>query len=387
VSDIPFLAAAASEERRASQARLGLCVATVQSSGFTFDSESFSSTSATGTTRQAQTVRQTFSRTAVGPTYAMSITDALAMGASIHVSRAAFSSLFQNTSTTYGGISPVTSMFYSASRGNSYDLSATIGATYRIDRYQTVAVSLELPSLHAFGSGGLNSYTHFDGATSGTTSLSADGDFAAYTPMRIALGTGIERASGSAELNVSAYVPVGPAYAAKLAGRRLETSSGAGSDVATSLDLSTRARGAVNVGVGGEIAVAPSISMLGGLSTDWSTVPKGALLSDPMSYFAARTNRVAASLGVGSHGEGGDLYVGGELAYAWGERLAVNAYQLPARLETTAHDTYSLLFVIAGTTSLNAIKRAVSDITDAVDPTKRLAPKKTPGAAPERTTE
>lgn len=381
VGDIKWLAGEASKDLRENQARLGICIATVQQSDFTFDRENFSAGTATGGTRQAQTVRQSFRRIAVGPTYAMYITNALALGASIHVSRAAYRSLFESTATTYGSASPVTSIFYSSALGDSYDLNATLGATYRIGRYQTVAAALELPSVHLFGFGGLNRYTHYDGAGDGTSSLTANGDFAAYTPMRIALGTGMERAWGSAELNVAYNMPVGPAYKAKLDGRALDVKSGVTNDRATTLDLSTAARGAVNLGAGTELTIAPYLTLLAGVSTDLTTVPKGNLLADPINYFPSRTNRVGTSLGLGSHGEGGDLYLGGELSYTWGERLAVNAYELPPSLATTPTQSFGLLMVIAGTTSFKAISRAVSDITNAVDPTA-APPKKKPAKSP-----
>jgi hypothetical protein len=365
VGDIKWLARETSKDLRASQARLGICLATVQQSDFTFDRENFSAANATGGTRQAQTVRQSFRRIAVGPTYSMYITNALAVGASLHASRAAYRSLFE-----------------SSALGDSYDLSATFGATYRIGRYQTVAAAFELPTAHLFGIGGLNRYTHYDGAGDGTASLTANGNFAAHSPMRIALGTGIERAWGSAEVNVSYHVPTGPAYTSHLDGRAFaQQNGGVSTDRAASLDLSTPARGAVNFGVGGEMVIAPYLTLLTGVSTDLSTVPKGNLLVDPMNYFPSRTNRVGASLGLGSHGDGGDLYVGGELSYTWGERLAVNAYQLPAELESTQTQTFGLLVVIAGTTSFKAITRAMNDITKAVDPSSAPASKK-PAPAP-----
>lgn len=368
---IPFLAREQSKELAASRARLGLCLATVQASDFSFDSQDFSSGTPTGGTRQAQTVIQSFRRIAVGPSYAMHISNALSMGASLHVSRASFRSLFENTSTTYGGSSPVTSIFYSSSAGHSYDVSATVGATYRIGAHQTVAAVFESPSLHVFGSGGISSYTHYDAATNGTSAVAAEGSFAANRPMRIGLGTGIERPWGLAEVNVAFNVPVGPAYDAQLDGHSVQAGAAGAADNPIRLDLSTRARGVVNIGVGTEVNLSPSLSVLGGVSTDFSTVPKGALLSDPMSYFPSRTQKLAASFGVGSHGVGGDLYFGGELGYAWGERLAVNAYQLPPRLETTPYESFSLLVIIAGTTSFKAIARAVTDLSDAVDPTKK----------------
>ncbi len=368
VGDIKWLAGEASEDLRANQARLGLCLATVQQSDFTFDRENFNASNLTGGTRQAQTVRQSFRRIAVGPTYAMYVTNALAVGASIHVSRASFRNLLESTATTYGGSSPVTSIFYSSSLGDSYDVSATMGATYRIGRYQTVAAAVELPTLHVFGFGGINRYTHFDGAGTSTSSLTANGDFAAYTPLRLALGTGIERAWGSAELDVSYHLPLAAAYRSHLDGRTVDVQNGVSTDRGAALDLSTRARGAVNFGAGTELTIAPYLTLLAGVSTDLTTVPKGNLLADPMGYFPARTNRIATSLGLGSHGEGGDLYLGGELSYTWGERLAVNAYELPATLATTATQTFGLVVVLAGSTSFKAIRRAVNDLSNAVDP-------------------
>jgi hypothetical protein len=137
----------------------------------------------------------------------------------------------------------------------------------------------------------------------------------------------------------------------------------------------------VNFGAGTELTIAPYLTLLAGLSTDLTTVPKGNLLADPMGYFPARTNRVATSLGLGSHGDGGDLYLGGELSYAWGERLAVNAYELPAAVTTTPTQTFGLLLVLAGSTSFKAIRRAVNDLSNAVDPSA-ADPKKMPSPAP-----
>jgi hypothetical protein len=293
------------------------------------------------------------------------------------VSRAGFRSIYESTATTYGGgAQPITSAFYTAAHGDSYDLSATLGATYRIGRFQTVAATIEAPSLHVFGSGGLNRYTHYDGVGEATATLAADGSFSANTPLRIALGTGIERPWGSAEVNVSYHIPVGPAYRAKFEGHAVDVNGGVADDRAAALDITARSRGAVNIGVGGEVFVAPGLSFLGGLGTDISAAKSGRLVNDPVNYFASRTHRVSASFGLGSHGEGGDLLIGGELGYEWGDRLSVNAYQVPPQLDASPTQKISLLVLIAGTTSFKAIRRAVNDITEAVDPTAKPAPKK-----------
>ena len=369
IADIPFLERGDRKDFAEKQARLGLCLATVQSSDFSLNREDYLQRTATGGSTQAQTAIQSFRRISTGPTYAMHITNALALGASLHVSRAGFRSTFESTSTTAGpGGQAIASSFFNSAHGNSYDLSATVGATYRIGRFQTVALALEAPSLHLFGAGGLNHSSHYVGAGDGTSSVTADGQFAAYTPVRLALGTGIERSWGSAEVNVSYNLPLGSAYRATLDGRAVDVTGGAVNDRPASLELSTRGRGAVNIGLGGEAVIAPYLTLLTGVGTDLSTARRGSLAEDPMTYFPSRTHRVTGSLGLGSHGTGGDLLVGGELSYAWGERLAVNSYQLPSRFDTAFTQSFGLLIVVAGSTSYSAIKRAVTDINKSIDP-------------------
>ena len=385
VGDIKFLARSDRKNLAEKRARLGLCLATVQSSDFSLNNEDYHQEAGTTSTRQAQSVRQSFRRIAVGPTYAMYITNALAFGASIHFSRAGARSIFENTTNTSQGGRLITSTFYNAAHGDSYDLSATVGATYRIGRFQTVAFALEAPSLHMFGAGGVHRSTHYDGAGVGdaTSTIAANGQFGAYTPLRVAVGTGIERSWGSAEVNVSVHLPVGPAYQATLDGRAVDSLAGVATDRATSLDLSTRGRGAVNLGVGGDFVIAPFLSLLTGVGTDISTARKGELAQDLMAYLPSRTNRVTTSIGLGSHGVGGDLLVGTELAYEWGERLGVNPYQLPSHFEAVDSRAYSMLIVIAGTTSFKAIRRAVNDITNAV-PATPSTPAPGPALAPAR---
>jgi hypothetical protein len=384
VADIKFLSRVDRKDLAQSQARLGICLASVQNSSFAFNREDYQQQQGSGGTRQAQSINQSFRRIAIGPTYGMYITNALAMGMSIHFSRAGYRSVFESTATSTGPSSrPITSAFFNSAHGDSYDVSATIGATYRIGRNQTVALVLEAPALHAFGSGGLNHYTHYDGAGDATSTTTAEGSFAMATPLRLALGTGVHRSWGSAEVNVSYHLPLGSAYRADFNGRATDIDNGVVADRDASLKLSTRGRGVVNIGVGGEIAVAPYLSVLTGVGTDISTVKSGTLTTDPMAYFASNTNRYTASFGVGSHGDGGAILVGGELSYEYGDRLAVNSYQLPARFESVNTQTFALLLVIAGTTSYKNITRAVDTITKSVDSGPgQPAPAKPPPAPP-----
>lgn len=382
VADLPFLAREASKELRERRARLGICLASTTYNAFTFNAEDYQQRTPSGVSRQAQNLRQTFRRISVGPTYSMYVDNQLAIGASIQASRSSHRSIIGGTATTYGGSGgPINSLLYRVSRGDSHELTATIGATYRISKRQTVALSIDSPSIHLFGSGGINQQTDYRGATVGAdnSTYAASGPFVTRTPPRVAIGTGVEAPWGSVEFNASFHAPVGESYSAELEGRSFRMGAdGSVVDQQTKTRMSTRALGAVNFGLGGEIFTSQRISLLGGISTDTSIVPKGALQKDPFNYYPARMHRVAASFGVGSHGQGGDLLLGAELSYGWGERMTPNAYQLPPRLDVADQSMLGLLFVLAGSTSFKTFQRAVEDVKKAIVPTdpKKEDPKK-----------
>lgn len=368
VGDVPLLIAKTSAKIREQEARLGFCFASVQYQSLHFAAEGFSSASATGVTRQAQSLAQSYSRYAAGPTYAMNVNDALSIGASFHASFASHRSLMAASATTFGSSAgAITSSFYSGSRGDSFQLTALLGATYALGR-QKLGIAVESPSLHVYGVGGANRSSHFDGAGRASSVLSATGSFVSKSPLRVSIGTGLERPWGLAELNVSYSHPLGSSYSAELEGHLTEVTPDGIADRKVTLHGSERARGVVNIATGAEIFVSPAVSLLSGLSTDFSAVSDGALRGSVFNYYPSRTNRAAASFGVASHGAGGELLLGSELSVGWGERLSVNAYQLPSEIGTTPHGTYQLLFTIAGATSLYAIKRAVNDVKDAVKP-------------------
>ncbi len=376
-SDIGILTRSAEAELRARGARLGLCFATVQSREFASAAENFTRSGPGFATRQGQTVTESYTRFYAGPTYAMNIDDQLSIGASLHASFASFRSLFASTSTTYGqGPTPISSSFYSASRGLSFQATASLGATYRMGR-QTLGLAIESPSLHVWGSGGVNRATHYEGRSDASSMLIAQGSFQSASPARIALGTGVEDTWGSVELDVAAWLPMRHAFDAELEGAVVDVEEGNVTDRTVAIASSARTRGVVNVSAGGEVFVSPRISLLAGLGTDLTAAPNGGLAQTQMNYLSVRANRFFGSFGVGSHGPGGDLLVGAELSYTGGERLAVNNYQLPPGLVTTGFGEVSALFVVAGSTTLSAIKRAVKDVKEVLKP---APPKPSPPA-------
>jgi hypothetical protein len=370
IADLPFLARAATKELREKQARLGLCLASISYTSFTFNAEGYEQRTASGVTRQAHNVRQTFRRLAVGPTYSMWIDNRVAIGASVHASRASHRSMLAANATTYrsaGG--PVESSFYNFSRGDSHDLTATIGMTYRISPRQTVGVAVESPSLHLFGSGGFNQLTQVRGGGDETSSATASGSFVARTPARVSIGTGVEDDWGSAELNASYSTGLTNVYVAEFEGRQIDVgANGIPVDVEKRTTFGARSLGTVNLGAGAELYTSPRLSLLGGASIDVSVVPKGTLPADELHYYPARMHRTALSFGVGSHGGGGDLLVGTEVSYGWGERLAPNVYQTPPRLAATEQQVLGFLVVLAGSTSFKTFQRAVDDVKKAIVP-------------------
>ncbi len=350
-------------------ATIGICFATVQSSLFNFAAEGFNAQQGRLITRQAQTVAQSYVRFAAGPTYAMHITDALAVGASLHATLASHRSLFAATGATYGANSavdasgrPISSLFYSGSRGDALQLEPLLGATYRFGR-QKIGMSVKFPSLHVFGVGGANQNSHYEGAGLGsaTSTVTAAGTFKSRSPMRISLGTGLEAKWGNAEFNTS-YSPATSGYSAELDGNATDIRGDSINDRVVKYSLAERSRGVVNFALGAEVFFSSKISMLAGAATDLSAVSRGDLQGSLFNYHPARLNRASLSLGAASHGDGGEIMLGTEFSAGYGDRLAVNSYQLPSAITSTGTSSFQLMFVIAGSTSLKAIKRAVVDV-------------------------
>lgn len=353
-------------------AHVGFCFATAEAAEFNFGADNNSTTHASGsTTRQAQTLSQKYTRFAAGPTYAIRVNNALSLGASVHASITSFKSIFAASASTFGGPAPpITSSFYGATKGASFQVDATLGATLRFG-HQTVGLSLRTPSLHVFGRGGVNRDTTYDaGGGSNTDQLAATGSFAAQTPLRIGIGTGVEDHWGTFEVDAFYYHQLGNSFRAQVDGFRTQTTPGGVVDTPVSLDLHEQSNGVVNLAAGAEIFMSERISFLTGLSTDVSAAQKGTLQDSTFNYFGYGANRLSGTFGIGTHGSNGELMIGSELQYGWGQRLAVNPYQLPAEIGTADYKTYQLMVIVAGSTSLRALRKVVEDVKKVVkDPT------------------
>ncbi|MEO6576823.1 MAG: hypothetical protein ABIP89_23450, partial [Polyangiaceae bacterium] len=138
--------------------------------------------------------------------------------------------------------------------------------------------------------------------------------------------------------------------------------------VPTSFDATyaTRTRPTVNVAAGAEYFITPNFSVLGGASTDFSA---SAPLDTTMilgNFEKQRTSRVLVSGGIGSYGDSGDILIGTQLSYGWGQALAVNPYVLPNEYAIISTQEYGAMLILAGSTNLKAIRRAVERVEDVI---------------------
>jgi hypothetical protein len=347
--------------------RAAICAASTQSSSFTFASEREAiPVDSTRLTRLQQTMLVSFSRFAVGPTYAVELTDNLAFGATISGSFVMHRSAINANADTIGGTAPaISSSFYSGSRGDSLQLHALVGTTYRWGK-NSFALSLESPSLHVFGVSAANLHTDYSGSgASASRSVGVDGSFVSGTPLRAGVGYGFAGEKGMAELNFFAYAPMGSAYEAKMTGTDVRVTNGVATEEKSNVVLSQSANAVLNASVGGEYLLSQKVSVLGGFSTDFSAAPANEPRGDLLNYHTARSHRVSASFGFGSHGDDGEMVVGTEFSYGWGQRLVVNSFLLPPTFAQVNHGTFTALLVVAGSTSLSSIRRAMSDVGDA----------------------
>ena len=125
-------------------------------------------------------------------------------------------------------------------------------------------------------------------------------------------------------------------------------------------------RSTFNTSLGAEYFVTRSFSLIGGASTNMSTLLGLTPTTSLGNLVQSRTNHVALSFGIGSYGGLGDLLMGLKLDYGWGQALTVNPYQVPNTWAVVGTQTYGAMFILAGATNLRSIGRAVQKVENAV---------------------
>jgi hypothetical protein len=79
-----------------------------------------------------------------------------------------------------------------------------------------------------------------------------------------------------------------------------------------------------------------------------------------------RQSALNLSLGIGSYGRAGDLMLGTQLSYGWGQALTANPYTVPNEFAVVDTQSFSALIVLAGTTNLRTLGRAARSVEEVV---------------------
>jgi hypothetical protein len=345
--------------------KFAVCLATLESEDLIVPALSVHAPTAAGTTAQAVSLLRKWNRVQVGPSYSAQVNDKLALGASLQVAYTTMS-FIQDAASITSAIdgSAVQSSLGAAGSGTSVDLTAIVGATYRLGGV-TFGASIQIPSLHILGNYAATLHQTLDAEVgSGATIARGAGSFRAKPPARLAVGVGKAFERFTVEANASFTFGYREALASSM---QVDSTATVDNVLTTSTFQATyaaRTRPTVNAAIGGEYFMSPRLSVLGGL---WTNVSPFAPLSPAPApslgnLVQGRAHRLGLSLGLGSYGDGGELLFGTQLGYGWGQSIVANLYSVPSDWSVVSSSNYSALFIIAGSTNLRAIKSAIEGV-------------------------
>jgi hypothetical protein len=323
---------------------------------------------------QAASVQRSWNRIYVGPSYSVYVSDSVALGASLNgIGTTASSTWGVDTMVGPGAGIGSASSYDTAMSAYSIDLGAMLGLVCHIDDVHVFGASVSTPSVHLGGSyNGTTAVQVQSGGASTASLATSTGGFTAPVPIRLAVGMGTETRRLRVEGDASAYIPITYLARADLQSQQLTqqsvTPQGSTSQSLSSSGGALQMTGqpVVDVALGLEYFLSPRFSVLGGASTDFSGLDP--LPSTPAigTLAEARMQRVATSFGVGSYGDGSQLLLGTELSYGWGKSIAVDPFGASPQLTLVDQRTYTVMLIVAGSASISAFRRTLSDLGDVV---------------------
>jgi hypothetical protein len=356
------------KDTRAGRQKAAICLANVERRDATLPALNHNAATGNGgLTEQGGSLTRAWHRWLFGPTYAFNPTKELSIGASLSGAYTLTRFHDDNSTITTGGPNgPIASNFGESGSGQSLDINATVGATYKLlDRY-TLGASIEVPSVHVTGRYRANAHEQYQDASGSSSRVSVSrGDFKAPPPVRIAAGLGVKLSEAlKVEIDGFYYFARSEAIASQMHIEELSVNGTASTHSPLDVRYAERSRGVFNVAVGGEYFVTPSFSVLGGASTDLTSTPPLNPTSALGTFDRDRLSRVSISGGVGSYGTAGELLIGTQLSYGWGQTLAIDPYLVPNEYAALDTRRYAVMIILAGSTTLRSIKRAVKQIVD-----------------------
>jgi hypothetical protein len=351
---------ASEPEGRAGTQKLAACFGTTELDQFDWVGQGYQRSTADRSLTQSSSVRHTWQRFVIAPSYAVHVSETLALGVSIQGSLTNIGA-FEGDGATTAGVTPppTSSVFQSGLSGSDLGLSGLFGAIFTHNRF-TIGATVQSPDISVYGHGNVSDYTQFAGASSAATTYLGEGTFHAREPTRFSLGAGHRWPMGTS-IEVDAQFALASPHALELDshGTQLVTP---GTASPASLLLTTRYQPTFNASVGGEFYLSQATSLLGGLGTDLSAV---AALT-PTSVASSRINRLLVSFGVASHGDKGTVMAGVQGYFGFGEALAPNVYATEPTLTPTPTQTYGMLFIFAGAIGPRAIPVTLGSIRNAI---------------------
>jgi hypothetical protein len=193
--------------------------------------------------------------------------------------------------------------------------------------------------------------------------IDGSGSLSSAPPMRLALGVGVAADRLTMELNGALEVPWQNQLHAQLQVTK-STLTDAGVERSSGREnYAIVGRPVFNPSFGMEYFFSSGLSVLGGVSANFSSLDPLEPVRSVGNLVHARISHVGGSLGLGSYWSGGELLFGLAFEYGFGRTLAVNPFVVPNDWSIVDVCSYNVLFVIAGSTNLSSVVRMINAIT------------------------
>lgn len=355
--------------------KLSICFAELESEDVSLQAVAYQGVTPNGPTAQVASLSRRWSRTYVGPTYSQYLNPRLAIGASLNgvYSHDAFAFDGSSLTSKVGGGALASSISTSGS-GNSIDLTAIAGITYRATDSVTFGLSVRAPALHVYGWYD-GAYAQSSEGSNGDTATvtNGSGNFSAPSPMSIGGGIGYETSKLKLEADAAFVMPFASLARTTLDVTNNTLSANALQQTSTTSTYTIGSHPVVNPSIGIESFLRPSFSFLAGIGANFSTLGTFTPQASVGNLVQAKTNQLIGSFGMGSYGDHKELLFGAQFQYGWGDALVVNSYVIPNDWATVRTQSYAVMLVISGATDLRSIENAVTKMKNTVvtgDPNK-----------------
>jgi hypothetical protein len=315
-------------------------------------------------------------------TFAVHVLDRLVLGASLQGYSTTVSLQSNGGTTSFGdGRSTTATAYGNGAGGNSIGVGMSLGATLELHPV-TFGLVVQTGDLNVWGQGATSGFSQYSlGATQDYSQVYRySGGFLTALPWRAGLGVAFETERLKTEVDLSLSFPRGDGFRTDFtSGGTVTAINGVSTATQTPLRIDEAASWVGAIGVGAEYFTSPAkkFSVLGGLSA--TMTPLG---SQRLDFYPIRENRFGFSVGMGAHTAAGTLMLGVQTSYGIGKTAVPNPYALPPQYGNADTDIVRVLFVLAGTTSFQALKEAAEDAIGVKKEPGKPGDPKAPGPPP-----